>query len=117
MKRVIAAALCLTMLGSTAAMANPVVYRSPSKTVVHVDKHGNRHVERRVVRRDTHQRGHHWRRGERLPPNYRSHRVSDWQRYHLRRPPAGHYWTRVDNNYVLVAATTGLIASIIAAAH
>jgi Ni/Co efflux regulator RcnB len=114
MKRVIATALCLTMLGSTAAMANPVVYRSNSKTVVHVDKHGKHHVQRKVIRRDTHKRGHHWRRGERLPPNYRTHRVNDWQRYHLHRPPAGHYWTRVDNNYVLVAATTGLIASIIA---
>ncbi len=36
-------------------------------------------------------------------------------RYHrgLYRPPYGYEWRRVDNNYVLVALATGLIASII----
>lgn len=36
-------------------------------------------------------------------------------RYHrgLYRPPYGYEWRRVDNNYVLVALATGLIATII----
>ncbi len=40
--------------------------------------------------------------------------VVDYRVHRLRRPPAGYEWRRVDNNYVLVAIATGLIASIIA---
>jgi len=65
------------------------------------------------------ERGGHFRygRGERLPPNYRSFRVDDWRARHLRPPPRGYYWTRVDNDYVLAAAATGVIASVIAASQ
>jgi Ni/Co efflux regulator RcnB len=45
-----------------------------------------------------------WNRGQ--PVDYHSH--------HLRRPPRGYQWRQVDGNYVLAAAATGLIASIIA---
>jgi len=48
-----------------------------------------------------------WDRGERI----------DWRSRHLRRPPRGYEWREVDGNYVLAAAATGLIASIIANAH
>ncbi len=48
-----------------------------------------------------------WDRGQKV--DYRSH--------HLRRPPSGYEWRQVDNNYVLVAVATGLIASIIANSH
>ena len=62
-------------------------------------------------------RGHHWRRGERLPPAYRGRNdyVSDYRAHRLRAPPRGYRWVRRDDNYLLVAATTGLIASVIAA--
>ena len=46
-----------------------------------------------------------WRRGARV--DYRSH--------HLRTPPRGYEWREVDGNYVLAAAATGLIASVILA--
>jgi Ni/Co efflux regulator RcnB len=48
-----------------------------------------------------------WGRGE--PVDYRSH--------HLRAPPRGYEWRQVDGNYVLAAAATGLIASLIVAGH
>ncbi|MEE7567174.1 RcnB family protein, partial [Xanthomonas sp. Kuri4-3] len=32
-----------------------------------------------------------------------------------KRPPRGHEWRRVDNQYVLIAVATGVIASVIAA--
>jgi len=42
-------------------------------------------------------------------------RYVDYRAYHLRAPPRGYRWVRTeDNNYALVALTTGLIASIIA---
>ena len=43
----------------------------------------------------------------------RGQRVTDYNRYHLSRPPRGYEWRRVDNNYVLAAAATGIIASIL----
>jgi Ni/Co efflux regulator RcnB len=58
-----------------------------------------------------------WHRGGRIERNdwNRGQRVNDYHRYHLSRPPRGYEWRRVDNNYVLAAAATGLIASIILA--
>ena len=38
----------------------------------------------------------------------------DWHARHLRRPPHGYEWREVDGNYVLAAAATGIIASVIA---
>jgi len=67
-------------------------------------------------------RGHHngwrdrsdWRRGGYVSYNDwgRGYRV-DYRRHHLRQPPYGYEWRRVDDNYVLAAIATGLIASII----
>ena len=45
----------------------------------------------------------------------RGQRVNDYRRYHLQRPPRGYEWRRVDNNYVLAAAATGLIMSLMLA--
>ena len=61
------------------------------------------------VRHDDWRRGHRmeradWDRGERV----------DWRSHHLRHPPRGYEWRNVDGNYVLAAAATGLIASIVA---
>ncbi len=62
-------------------------------------------------------RGHRWAKGQRLDRTYysnRSHYV-DYRAHHLRAPPRGYQWVRADNDYALVALTTGLIASIVAA--
>lgn len=60
---------------------------------------------------------HNWRKGGRIDRNdwNRGQRVNDYGRYHLSRPPRGYEWRRVDNNYVLAAAATGLIAGLVLA--
>ncbi|HMH64331.1 MAG TPA: RcnB family protein [Rhizomicrobium sp.] len=60
-----------------------------------------------------------WRKGGRIERNdwNRGQRVNDWQTRHLQRPPRGYEWRRVDNNYVLAAAATGLIAALVLANH
>jgi len=61
-------------------------------------------------------RAHKWRKGQRLARNQQRYVVSDWSRRGLRAPPRGYRWVREDNNsgdYLLVAAATGLIASIL----
>ena len=57
----------------------------------------------------------HWNRGDRLPPAYRAdrYRITNYSYYRLPPPPRGYYYTRVDNDVVLTAAATGLIASVI----
>jgi Ni/Co efflux regulator RcnB len=54
-----------------------------------------------------------WRLGSYLPPYYRSWVVNDYARWRLRRPPYGYNWIRVGNDYLLVAAGSGLIFDIV----
>lgn len=64
-----------------------------------------------------HQQGW-YRKGGRLPPAYRGNTyvVTHWRAHHLHQPPRGYHWVRSDNgDFLLVAVTTGIIASIIAA--
>lgn len=84
------------------------------------------HGDHRDDHRDDHHgqgfydRGRHegwYRRGGRVPDEYRrgDYVVSDWHRDHLREPPRGYHWVRSDNgDFLLVAVTTGVIASILA---
>jgi Ni/Co efflux regulator RcnB len=101
MKTLMAAALSLSMLGGTAAMAAP-----------HDDHRGPDRGHQANNDRGDH---HSWRRGERLPDTYRarSHYV-DYRSHHLRKPPRGYQWVQADNNYALIALTSGLISEIIA---
>lgn len=61
---------------------------------------------------------HAWRKGDRFDRrDWGRYERVDYRRYHLRQPPRGYEWRRVDNNFVLAAVATGLIASVIAASH
>ena len=62
-------------------------------------------------------RHHNWYKGGRIERSdwNRGQRVNDYRRYHLQRPPRGYEWRRVDNNYVLAAAATGLIMGLVPA--
>lgn len=59
--------------------------------------------------------GNNFRRGHAMPKPYRGdqYRVNDWRARGLSQPPQGHYWAAVNGNYVLMAAATGIITSII----
>ena len=58
---------------------------------------------------------HNFRRGGRLPPQYRGHQyvVDDWRGHHLSAPPRGYHWVQTGGDYVLAAIATGIIASIL----
>ena len=72
-------------------------------------------------RNDRHDNGRHrgWYKGGRIDRSdwNRGYRVNDYRRYHLQAPPRGYEWRRVDNNYVLAAAATGLIVGLVLANH
>jgi Ni/Co efflux regulator RcnB len=38
----------------------------------------------------------------------------DWHQHHLHQPPSGYEWVQSGNQFVMIAVTTGIIASIIA---
>ena len=108
-------AVALPAISTTSAFAaeHKVVHRTDTRRTD--TKRTDPRDSGRDHRQDSH-RSETWRhRGGHLPTSYRSQAVIDWHRHGLRRPPAGHRWVRVGNDYVLVAAASGLIAGIVAA--
>jgi len=88
------ALLAVTLLGSTAASAQP--FRP--------GPYGARGFERHDFVRYSPR--HHWVRGDRFfAPSYRYVVVDDWYRMHLRRPPFGARWIRYGDEFLLVAPT------------
>ena len=102
MKRTVMAALAVVM-----TVAAPAAYAQPGRD------RGERH-DRGPDRGDFH-RHDEWRKGYHMRQEDwgRGQRI-DWRARHLRRPPRGYEWREVDGNYVMAAAATGIIASIIA---
>jgi len=60
-------------------------------------------------------RPNHWRRGDRLPVAYygRPYVIRDYDRCHLRPPPRGYHWVRVDHDVVLAAIATGIVLDVL----
>jgi Ni/Co efflux regulator RcnB len=121
MKRLLSAALALSLVaGPSAAVLAPaaasaqvvekrVVQKPSGKKVVTKTKVTPRGTVKTTVKKK-------WAKGQRLPTAYRSSRYYvDHRRYKLRAPPAGYRWVRVDGEFLLIAAATGLIAEAIIA--
>ena len=105
MKRLVLATFALSLLAAPAAFAKPQDYHHKRPQQTHVVK--KKVVTKKVVtRRD-------WKRGHRLPHGQRYTTVRDYGRYHLRKPPRGQHWVRVDNQYLLVGITTGIISALV----
>jgi Ni/Co efflux regulator RcnB len=94
MKRLLTAGAALLVLGSAAAATAQPRHAPPG-----------RHMQQQQ----------HWRQGQRLPPQYRGAYVSNWKQHRLRQPPRGYRWVRHNDQFLLTAVATGLIASAIAA--
>ena len=130
MKRILTGALALTLLAGTAASAQPYGghdrndHRDGRYEQNRYDNDRNGRDQRDRYdndRRDSRygdnrgQRAHRWSRGQRLPAMYRTrgHYV-DYRSHRLRQPPRGYQWVQVNDDYLMVALTTGLIAQMIA---
>ncbi|MBO9560981.1 MAG: RcnB family protein [Caulobacter sp.] len=127
MKRLIITTLAATLMAGTAlsgtAMAAGQRY-DDHRYDSRYDHRDNRYDhDRRDYGHDRRDRAHdrrdyrRWERGQRLDARYRGngYYVSDWRRHGLRAPPRGYRWQRVNDQYVLAAVATGLIASVIIA--
>jgi Ni/Co efflux regulator RcnB len=83
----------------------------------HGDYRGNQDFRdgRQFDRRGFPQPHAEWRRGGRVPPEFRggNYVVNDWRAYRLQPPPRGYQWVGVGGDFVLVAISTGVIVNII----
>lgn len=80
----------------------------------HHDHHGG---DRRDFRSDNDRHDYRrvFRRGDRLPYEYRSRQyvVEEWRRHRLSPPPRAHRWIQIGAQYVLVSMPTGIVANVI----
>lgn len=145
MKKMLLAAIALSLLASTLAVADPPGDRGYDRGPEHhherrADERGDRRDRRedrrdddrrddREYRRDWHRErfdagayrrppGYYyrrWRRGDRLPRAFRApvYLIPDAAVYHLRPPPPGYYWVRVNDNAVLAAIATGVVLDVV----
>ena len=121
MKRLLIATTALTLLVAPLSEAFAKDWNDrhddhrPASAMMHRDN--DRHDNYRD--NDRHDNGKHrgWYKGGHIDRSdwNRGYRVNDYRRYHLQRPPRGYEWRRVDNNYVLAAAATGLIMGLVLA--
>jgi len=129
MKRLLIATTALTLLVAPLSEAfaqngnwNNDRHDNGRNTAMTMQRHDNdRHDNDRFDNNGRHDNGQHrgWYKGGRIERSdwNRGQRVNDYRRYHLQRPPRGYEWRRVDNNYVLAAAATGLIMGLVLANH
>jgi Ni/Co efflux regulator RcnB len=113
-KTVIGATIALTLLASTAAVAQRDGRDHQSQTSDPRENNGGRLSPQGFD--DPNSDRPHWSRGDRLPEQYRQDRyvVSDWRSHNLRTPPRGYRWVRNDNGqYLLAAIVSGVIADIV----
>ena len=115
MKRPIIAAIIVSFIGAGAAVAQPIPHynnngpaptkqyhqnnRGPGPGAPGYDNRGQRHSN--------------WSKGKRLPSNYRGNVVNDYGRYRLPPPRRDQRWVKVNNDYLLIGITSGIIASLV----
>ena len=121
MKSILSAAIIVALLGSTAAVAQPDRRGNQQDRGDNRGDHGNRGNQGNQGNNGRHlgwhkDRGpqHRWNRGERMGYNdWNSAPAVDYREHRLRKPPRGYEWRQQNNQFILVAVATGLIASII----
>jgi Ni/Co efflux regulator RcnB len=140
MKRTLTAVALISLIASTAALADPGSrhrrdsdarhryesswddrhdHRRHHRNHRHYDRHDSRHERRRVyVRQYYAPHGYYhrtWRRGDRLPRAYyaRQYVLYDHRAYHLHAPPRGYHWVRVNHDVVLAAIATGIVLDVL----
>jgi Ni/Co efflux regulator RcnB len=83
------------------------------------DSRNNRHDRRNDARGHDNRHDGDWRRGGRVPAEYRHRQyvVHDWRGHRLHRPPSGHQWVQHGNDYALAAIATGIITELLVNHH
>ena len=110
MKKSLLVALALSILAAPVLTA--VEASAQSRPAVHEMRQDRHDVRKDRQKVQQHRRPAWMKQGGRYQKG--GSRVSDYKRYGLRAPGRNQRWVKVDNDYILVGITTGVIASIIA---
>lgn len=104
----------LSLLTAATILAAPI---AEAQELRGPDRDRHRPHERTVVieKKTVIVREPHWKKGHRLSRAERARlaEVRDYRRYRLSAPPRGYQWVRVDNQFLLIGAASGVIASIV----
>ncbi|MEI9963482.1 MAG: RcnB family protein [Caulobacteraceae bacterium] len=101
--------LAISASALIAGAAGSAAYAAPDHNGYNNGAHGAQHAG---WGRDS-GAGHHWQQGQRMGYNdWANAQPVDYRSHHLRQPPRGYEWRQSNGQYVLAAAATGLIASI-----
>ncbi len=113
MKRFFLSAVAATMLATTGAYADTRPVFQDVQYNQNAQGHSFRKDRKVVIERKVtkHQR---WGKGQRMSDWRNRQAVRDYHRHGLRKPGRGQQWIKVDNNYILISVTSGIIASILA---
>jgi Ni/Co efflux regulator RcnB len=122
LRNAIAASAAMTLLSSQIAIAQqsqPSGYGSASQHSYEYNDHSQHSSTQYNASQENHTAGHSdhvsynkgWHKGD----HYHGERyvVRDWHNDHLRQPPHGYEWVRSGDQFVLIAITSGIVASII----
>jgi Ni/Co efflux regulator RcnB len=110
MKKFAIALLAATVLAAPMAQAQEGRHHQDRS------RHVERHVEKKVTKKVVVHK-HRWAKGHRMSAAERRRMadVRDYRRYRLSAPPRGYKWVKVDNDFLMIAAATGIISSVIVA--
>ncbi len=111
MKKLFVALLAATVLAAPMT-ASADQFRHNNRIEKHRDVRIDKRVDKKVI---VHK--HRWAKGKKLSRSDRRQIVNtrDYRRYNLRQPRRGEQWVRVDNQFLLISAATGLILGLTAA--
>jgi Ni/Co efflux regulator RcnB len=107
MKTLISFAIALTLFSSVAVGQR---YDNDNRPFPHQEQNYNQ--DRQYGDRDF-RRGPKWRPGEVLPGQFLNRAVDDWEDRGLSRPPGGHQWVRVGEQFILVRGRDRMIARVL----
>ncbi|MFP1679846.1 RcnB family protein [Alloalcanivorax sp. C16-2] len=107
--------LCLSLGSLTTAWAGPRPGDEPDHRGNAAPEHHQAAPEARPAPAASKRDPAGWHQGDRLPEAYRGdrHVVDDWRHHDLPAPGKDRRWIKVDNDFVLIAITTGVIVSVI----
>lgn len=121
-------ALFLTSAGLSFAQGRSPEHRNDGKRIEQTQRHNphdwrnpqatpyNQERAQNYARHDGRGAGpdHQFYRGERMPPQYRSHQyvVNDWRGHRLSAPPRGYHWIQTGGDYVLISISSGIILQL-----
>ncbi len=119
LRKSIGLAAALAMLAGPAMAQNGPSQHDQNHSQNYSQEHGQEHSQNHGPQ-NMHQPEQHqaygpphgsWHQGD----HYNGGRQTvDWRQHHLHEPPSGYEWVQSGNQFVMIAVTTGIIASIIA---